>query len=163
MANNSLIAAFGRMWQQIKSLIDDNNEVIDGKISNVNLALDRDVTNLNDHVNNYTMHITSEERSKWNTIENTINTTEIDLLFEDKIVFYMNSTNTSYEANAGMTWEDWINSPFNTDGYYTFNDRVFNSVGKDIYTPDGNVRIKVTDLILAGAVYTTVANVGGGE
>lgn len=156
MANNSLIAAFGRMWQQIKTLIDDNNETIDSKISNVNSALDIDVTNLNNHKNNYTMHITSEERSKWNTIENIINTTEIDYLFRDnKSEFYIE--NDSYYFIEGMTWEDWINSPFNTNGYTVNNDFIHNSQGFRLEDADGAL-VRYNDFIIAYGYYTAKDN-----
>ena len=151
MANNSLIAAFGRMWQQIKLLIDDNNEVIDDKISNVDSALDTDITNRNNHKNDYTVHITSEERSMWSTIGNTINTTEIDYLFEDKSMFYIGSD--CYFFIEGMTWEIWISSLFNTAGYSVQGGNIYNSQGFRLIDADESL-VRYNDFIIAHGYYT---------
>jgi hypothetical protein len=48
------------------------------------------------------------------------------------ITFYIGrttSSQTSYQAEEGMTWEEWINSDYNTDGYYISNNTVSSSAG----------------------------------
>lgn len=48
------------------------------------------------------------------------------------ITFYIGrttSSQTSYQAEEGMTWEEWINSDYNTDGYYISDNTVSSSAG----------------------------------
>ncbi len=43
-----------------------------------------------------------------------------------KIIFYIDSN--EYEAEDGMTWEEWINSEYNPGQYYVYNGLVRNGV-----------------------------------
>ena len=145
MANNSLIAAFGRMWQQIKSLVDDSIEI-------VQTQTETNESNLANHKNNTVIHITETERSKWNTIGNTISNTEIDYLFsDDKSVFYIG--NNSYYFIEGMTWGTWISSSFNTAECYAQYNYIYNSQGLMIMDADG-APVMHNDLIIVNGYYT---------
>ena len=38
-----------------------------------------------------------------------------------------------YQAEEGMTWEEWVNSEYNTDGCYCADDLVWHNSGNNIY------------------------------
>ena len=66
-----------------------------------------------------------------------------------------------------MTWEEWVNSSYNTDGYY------INVVTKEIYSPSGGSRVALskngtdfvfgTDAIINGSTYFTSTSGGSGN
>lgn len=64
----------------------------------------------------------------------------------------------SYQAKEGMTWEEWVNSSYNTDGYSLENAEVKDTIvspfmlGCTIVAADGSV-IAGTDVIIAGYKY----------
>lgn len=64
----------------------------------------------------------------------------------------MSSTTTQYEAEEGMTWEQWVNSVYNTDGFFI---RTYSSnlelVDK---TQNWALTITSTDTITADKTYT---------
>ena len=39
------------------------------------------------------------------------------------ITFYID--NTQYQAEEGMTWEEWVNSEYNTDGFYISDQKTY--------------------------------------
>lgn len=43
----------------------------------------------------------------------------------------------SYKAVAGMTFQEWIDSSYNTDGFYSMDDLVVSSDGNGALSPDG--------------------------
>lgn len=71
------------------------------------------------------------------------------------------ATPTSYQAEEGMTWADWCDSEYNTNGYYVINETRYSFIGKAagsntmiVLTPDEEY-VDSTDLIIANAAYTT--------
>ena len=64
----------------------------------------------------------------------------------------MSSTTTQYEAEEGMTWEQWVNSSYNTDGFFirTYSSRL-ELVDK---TQNWALTITSTDTITADKTYT---------
>ena len=79
MANQSIFAAFERMWQHILVLVggkanadhthDDlyyTEAEIDAKIEDVETSINNAATDLTSHAGNTTIHITSTERTDWN-------------------------------------------------------------------------------------------------
>ena len=64
----------------------------------------------------------------------------------------MSSTTTQYEAEEGMTWEQWVNSSYNTDGFFirTYSSRL-ELVDK---TQNFALTITSTDTIVADKAYT---------
>lgn len=73
------------------------------------------------------------------------------------------SINTvSYQAEDGMTWEEWVNSSYNTDGYTIGNAMGFTAVQKgENYIVGSNA--PSTTLIEADKSYTTDSMAGGGN
>lgn len=64
----------------------------------------------------------------------------------------MPSTTTQCEAEEGMTWEQWVNSSYNTDGFFirTYSSRL-ELVDK---TQNWALTITSTDTITADKTYT---------
>jgi len=72
-------------------------------------------------------------------------TTEVNLIS-------FNVVNASYQAEEGMTWGEWVNSKYNTDGFYAVGDR--------IAVPSGAMQVAgatSSSIIVANTRY----NVGG--
>ena len=66
---------------------------------------------------------------------------------------------TSYQAESGMTWGEWCESSYNTDGYYTVGsgtDLICNSSGRTVIGSNGAVR-PYTEII-SNANYSTGGN-----
>lgn len=67
---------------------------------------------------------------------------------------------TSYQAEEGMTWNEWINSNYNTDGYALYTDNTIyrdGSVGAlfQLYRVyNGDAQVSNTDIILEGTAYS---------
>jgi len=64
---------------------------------------------------------------------------------------------TTYQAEKGMTWAEWINSPYNTDGYYVSNwGSVMESTHKTLSVASDGVWIwdANTEIILSESTYT---------
>lgn len=63
---------------------------------------------------------------------------------------------TSYQAEAGMTWAEWCESDYNTDGYY--------SRGSDIHISDNTYITSVTTstVIVSGNSYSHTVDSGAG-
>ena len=65
---------------------------------------------------------------------------------------------TSYQAEEGMTWGEWVNSSYNNSGLEEYLDIVGN-VGVHVEDSNGTV-ILLTDKIIANASYKTAFNIG---
>lgn len=64
----------------------------------------------------------------------------------------MPSTTTQYEAEEGMTWEQWVNSAYNTDGFFI---RTYSSTLELVdKTQNFALTITSTDTITADKTYT---------
>ena len=66
---------------------------------------------------------------------------------------------TSYQAEEGMTWEQWVNSSYNTGGYRLSTNTIVNSSGSGI-TDSSNVAVYYTDVIVANATYKLLTSGG---
>lgn len=51
----------------------------------------------------------------------------------EKTIIQFTIDGTTYTAESGMTWEEWVNSSYNTDGYFTG----ALSNNNDVYKADG--------------------------
>lgn len=67
---------------------------------------------------------------------------------------------TAYQAEEGMTWEQWCNSSYNTDGYYVREDGVITNNVYFVGTPAGHV--SSTDTIVSDYSYAGSGAGGGG-
>lgn len=61
----------------------------------------------------------------------------------------------TYQAEEGMTWEEWCNSEYNTDGYYAYNTTgtnplITNDAGIVMYN---GAKAKPNDVIIDGYKY----------
>ena len=52
--------------------------------------------------------------------------------FDSELITF-NITGTQYYAENGMTWEEWINSSYNSADFYIFNHGIFNSVESKLF------------------------------
>ena len=70
----------------------------------------------------------------------------------DRIVFTINGSN--YYASPEMTWNEWVNSEYNTDEFYVLNNTVYKN------DSDGNVEainnVAASDIISNSITYYTV-------
>lgn len=69
---------------------------------------------------------------------------------------------TSYQAIDGMTWEQWVASAYNTNGWQVSNTRIINDT-QTRYVVYAGVEIAKTDEIVADRAYTTASGGGGGN
>lgn len=67
---------------------------------------------------------------------------------------------TAYQAEEGMTWEQWCNSSYNTDGYYVREDGVITNNVYFVSTTAGHV--SSTDTIVSDYSYAGSGAGGGG-
>lgn len=68
---------------------------------------------------------------------------------------------TSYQAEQGMTWQQWVNSSYNTGGYIVYGGEITNSPpGGSRVTTDSahDYSVRPTDIITATAYYQGQAN-----
>lgn len=66
----------------------------------------------------------------------------------------------TYQAEDGMTWEEWVDSEYNTDGYYLGGGIVLQPGGVNVLDSDGDQQIS-TDTIKANEVYKHGSYSGG--
>ena len=72
--------------------------------------------------------------------------------------------NRSFHAEEGMTWEQWVASTYNTNGYSIHYDTVcIGSSAYHDYITYGNVRVNPTNTIINGGTYGTEAWSSGGS
>lgn len=55
---------------------------------------------------------------------------------------------TTYQAEEGMTWAEWVESEYNIGGYYAYGIYVRASNGR--YLQTGTTNVEVSDVIIAG-------------
>ncbi len=70
---------------------------------------------------------------------------------------------TSYQAEEGMTWAEWIASSYNTGGLYLDNSNSVSGNTLGLVSTDGNSSEKGTDVIVADYAYTYYIPGGGGS
>ena len=59
-----------------------------------------------------------------------------------------------YQATANMTWNEWVNSAYNTDGYFTDNTDICKQMGNNTGIVEYNsVAVEINDLIVPNAYY----------
>lgn len=63
-----------------------------------------------------------------------------------------------YQADNGMTWAEWCNSDYNTDGYSERSDGTIRRE-KMSYLAYNNIACKGTDLIIANGVYDNIESI----
>lgn len=66
------------------------------------------------------------------------------------ITFIFN--NKQYQAEEGMTWQQWVNSNYNIDGFYIYNDYVLSSASDNVET-SSNIEVISSDFIINGESY----------
>lgn len=68
---------------------------------------------------------------------------------------------TTYQAEEGMTWADWVDSSYNTSQYGNYDNYIYNHPGTQfVVYPDGNIPVFPNDTIYANVVYKLL---GGGN
>lgn len=91
-----------------------------------------------------------------------IDLSKIDFAIGRGISFTINDTNYggigSYQADYGMTWEDWLSSPYNSVGYTAneFNEIISPAGHGSLFDESTSKYMKPTDAIEAGKSYTIV-------
>ena len=58
---------------------------------------------------------------------------------------------TTYQAEKGMTWEEWIPSEYNTEGYQIVNNYVMNSSGSSYVEINGQNPTPTDIIVLDGS------------
>lgn len=89
-------------------------------------------------------------------ITGTIQTWSPPVIEEITFQIYVGIKTNTYTAENGMTWAQWVNSSYNSTGFYVLNGSVFASDGNSIGGVTSN------DLIVANRIYTTSGGSGGG-
>lgn len=117
-----------------------------------------------------------EQREAWNDAR--YNSDLINWLQQNATRIYtiqFTIGNTTYQAEYGMTWEDWVNSEYNTAGFVVDNDNIHNTPpstpgGVVIVVPnyvlnDASTLATKDETIISGKAYIAgmiTANPGGG-
>ena len=60
-----------------------------------------------------------------------------------------NTIDVEYNAIEGMTWGEWVDSEYNTGGYYMYNYRVVSSDGIDVSHHDTGKAVLVDEVIIS--------------
>lgn len=68
---------------------------------------------------------------------------------------------TSYQAKEGMTWAEWVNSEYNTKGFYISNGLVIYNNNYVRYQSTGGP-VGDSELILKNEYYSVMSGGGGG-
>ena len=65
------------------------------------------------------------------------------------------NTLTTHYAKDGMTWGDWVNSEYNTEGYRIYNDRVLSPTSDyvEMFSTVSSPILRPNDPIIANAIY----------
>lgn len=67
------------------------------------------------------------------------------------------SNDTVYNAESGMTWTEWCNSSYNTDGYYIDNELIMNSSGGYFLRKQNQYVAEIpTDVVVDGTTYNLI-------
>jgi hypothetical protein len=61
--------------------------------------------------------------------------------------------NTEYQAKEGMTWEEWINSEYNTESFMSVDPNVGNLGGMFLVVDSAGEYVRLTDVILMNEKY----------
>lgn len=81
---------------------------------------------------------------------------DIGIFVEVSTLISFTILEVSYVASDGMTWEQWCNSDYNTDGYTISGGKVF--IGGVSYVSLEDEFVSSTDTIKANYAYTTTSN-----
>ena len=88
-------------------------------------------------------------------------TGELDWDKINKVVINFTIDGTSYQADEGMTWAEWCDSSYNTNGYAVYGSAVLAPSGNSVMDASGYVVDKSAAIINSHA-YTTYNHSGGG-
>ena len=69
---------------------------------------------------------------------------------------------TTYQAESGMIWGDWVNSEYNTGSFGITQEYTINHRNRAIYVYYNDTIVVVTDTIISNGIYT-LAGGGGGD
>ena len=70
-----------------------------------------------------------------------------------KIINEFKISNTTYYFEEGMTFEEWVNSKYNTDGFYINKNNGISKTNASGWICKNSVNIIITDLIVSGDEY----------
>lgn len=83
--------------------------------------------------------------------------------FQFYIGEYSTGVTKEYESDANMTWEQWVNSSYNTDGFYISSDKIYHPNSKNaIYEDGGGIPCKPSDIISPNGSYIDSSHGGSG-
>lgn len=77
------------------------------------------------------------------------------------ILFYIDGISTPYQAESGMSWAEWCDSEYNTDGYYIDGKFVRPIVGIVVTNANANI-VSPSSTIINGYAYRRMA-AGGAD
>ena len=77
----------------------------------------------------------------------------------NRIIFTIDGA--TYLAKSGMTWAEWVESDYNTDGYEVSGDGIYSADSMNVATED-SVIVGSNDEIIANETYLLISHVGGG-
>ena len=67
----------------------------------------------------------------------------------------------SYQAEEGMTWEDWVNSSYNTNGFYILDLVRFADDSPVCKHSSGSAPVNSSEIIISNGIYYKGSNSGG--
>lgn len=66
----------------------------------------------------------------------------------------------TYQAEEGMTWQNWVGSSYNVDGFTVYNRYILTSSG---VVKANRIEVSPEDVVVANFVYTVSAAGGGAD
>lgn len=114
-------------------------------------------------VENGVMTIACDAPSGWNSCKVAVLQLDLDStssggVTKKKIKFTIDSK--SYEADEGMTWEQWVNSTYNTDGFVITGQKIMRN--NYVVRKNSGGDALSSDYIVSGAIYWLVSQHNGG-
>lgn len=77
---------------------------------------------------------------------------KIWMLKNDVVTIIFAIDGVAYRAESGMTWAEWVDSDYNTEGFFLISNAVSSAFGS-VTESDGITRVKATDVINSGMAY----------
>lgn len=92
----------------------------------------------------------SKKMREYKYIRNTLPISNRHMNGENLVEFSIDSE--KYDFEEGMTWNDWVNSAFNTDGYIIDGSTIANS-DKNLWVASNSRLVQVTTKIIENYEY----------
>ena len=143
----------------------DNNykkiKIISGDVTNSNLIsfLQNNATLI--ELNRPSIKINGNNHPQVKILTGQTNTKRLYAKIKAKNLINFIIDGISYQAEEGMTWEDWVNSSYNTNGFYILDLVRFADDSPVCEHSSGSAPVNSSEIIISDGVYYKGSNSGG--